>query len=152
MPGLTRRLPDEQIRRQYEFMHKVRDLHTLSMQKKNPLAYTDTYGCQQNEADTELLRGMCREMGYELTENEDDADLVIVNTCAVRKHAEMRALGNIGALSHVKRRNPGLVIAVCGCMAQREEAKERLKRAFLMSILYSAHIISGASPRCCTES
>lgn len=132
MQKATVRLPDEMIERQYEYMHRIKQQsdRCSAVRGRRPMAYTDTYGCQQNEADTELLRGMCLEMGYDFTGDANEADLIIVNTCAVRNHAEMRALGNIGALSHIKRRNPGLVIAVCGCMAQRGEMRDRLKKSF----------------------
>ena len=81
-----------------------------------PLALVDTYGCQQNEADSEKLRGYLAEMGYGFTQDEFQADVIVVNTCAVREHAEMRVLGNVGALNHSKKARPGQIIAVCGCM------------------------------------
>ncbi|MCD7837818.1 MAG: tRNA (N6-isopentenyl adenosine(37)-C2)-methylthiotransferase MiaB, partial [Clostridiales bacterium] len=61
-----------------------------------PLALVDTYGCQQNEADSEQIRGMLRRMGYAFTEEEGEADVIVINTCAIREHAEMRVLGNVG--------------------------------------------------------
>ena len=81
---------------------------------RSPLAFVDTYGCQQNEADSEKLRGMLAAMGYGLTADEGSADVIVLNTCAVREHAEMRVYGNVGALVHTKRRNPGQIIALCG--------------------------------------
>ena len=72
----------------------------------HPLAMVDTYGCQQNEADSEKIRGYLAEMGYGFTQNEFEADVIVVNTCAVREHAEMRVLGNVGALNHTKKNNP----------------------------------------------
>ena len=83
-----------------------------------PLAMVDTYGCQQNEADSEKLRGYLAEMGYGFTQDEFEADVIVVNTCAVREHAEMRVLGNVGALNHTKKARPSQIIAVCGCMVQ----------------------------------
>ncbi len=94
------------------------------------LAMVDTYGCQQNEADSEQLRGYLIAMGYGITENENEADVVLLNTCAVREHAEQRVFGNIGALTHTKRANPNQVIAVCGCMAAQEEVTAKIKKSY----------------------
>ena len=87
-----------------------------------------TYGCQQNEADSEKLRGYLRAMGFDFTQDEFAADVVVMNTCAVREHAETRVFGNVGALTHTKARNPEQIIAVCGCMAQQEHVAEKLKK------------------------
>ncbi len=76
----------------------------------HPLAMVDTYGCQQNEADSQSIRGYLAEMGYGFTEDEWKADVIVINTCAVRKHAEQRVLGNVGALTHTKRKKPGQII------------------------------------------
>ncbi|MDR3277314.1 MAG: tRNA (N6-isopentenyl adenosine(37)-C2)-methylthiotransferase MiaB, partial [Oscillospiraceae bacterium] len=75
-------------------------------------ACVKTFGCQQNESDSERLRGMLLEMGYALTDSGAEADVIVLNTCAVREHAEARVFGVIGALTHRKRENPGTVIAV----------------------------------------
>lgn len=69
-----------------------------------------TYGCQQNENDSERIRGMLFEMGYGFTEDKEEADLILFNTCAVREGAELRVLGNVGALKHLKARKPETVI------------------------------------------
>jgi tRNA-2-methylthio-N6-dimethylallyladenosine synthase len=105
-----------------------------------PLAWVDTYGCQQNEADSETIRGMLREMGYGFTASETEADLIVVNTCAVRGHAELRALGNVGALSHTKRAKPGQRIALCGCMVQQEHMREKIKKSFpYVDLVFGTH-------------
>ena len=83
-----------------------------------PLAYVRTYGCQQNVADGEKIKGLLYEMGFEFTDSDQEADLIIFNTCAVREHAEDRVFGNVGALKNLKRRKPGLIIGVCGCMTE----------------------------------
>ena len=95
-------------------------------------AVVDTYGCQQNESDSEILRGWLAQCGYILTQDESVADLVAVNTCAVREHAEMRVLGNVGALSHNKEKNPELIVCVGGCMTQQESMREKIKNSFRM--------------------
>jgi len=95
-----------------------------------PLALVDTFGCQQNEEDSEKIRGYLAEMGFEMTEDEFKADIVVLNTCAVREHAEMRVFGNLGALTHAKKENPRQIIAVCGCMVQQEHVVEKIKKSF----------------------
>ena len=93
-------------------------------------AFVDTYGCQQNEADSEKIRGMLFEMGCVFTKEEADADIIVINTCAVREHAEMRILGNVGALSHTKKANREQMIILCGCMVQAPGMAERIKKSY----------------------
>ena len=95
-------------------------------------AMVDTYGCQQNESDSEILRGWLRDMGYELTEDETKADVIAVNTCAIREHAEMRVFGNVGAMVHLKKKKPGLIVILCGCMAQKPEIRQHIRDSFRM--------------------
>ncbi|MBR5380993.1 MAG: tRNA (N6-isopentenyl adenosine(37)-C2)-methylthiotransferase MiaB [Oscillospiraceae bacterium] len=106
------------------------------------LAFVDTYGCQQNESDSEKLRGMLAEMGYGFTRDESEADIVVINTCAVREHAEMRILGNVGALSHTKRANREQIIAMCGCMVQEPGMAERIKRSYpYVDLVFGPHVL-----------
>ena len=95
-----------------------------------PLAYVETYGCQQNEADSERIRGLLVESGYAITSSAEGADVVVMNTCAIREHAQQRVFGNLGALSHYKRRHPRQKIFLCGCMAGQEKVVERIKRSY----------------------
>ena len=105
-----------------------------------PLAMVDTYGCQQNEADSEKLRGYLALMGYGFTQDEFQADVIVVNTCAVREHAEMRVLGNVGALNHSKKARPGQIIAVCGCMVQQEHMAQKLKQSYpVVDLVFGPH-------------
>ncbi len=96
----------------------------------SPTAYVETYGCQQNEADSEKLRGMLSESGYSIVASPEGADVVIMNTCAIREHAEQRVFGNLGALSHTKRRHPGQKIFLCGCMAGEDAVTQRIKKSY----------------------
>ena len=105
-----------EIARQLALCDQIRAL--LDQRPGQKLAYVDTYGCQQNEADSERLRGYLARMGYAFSPTEEGADLVLLNTCAIREHAEQRVFGNVGALTHTKRRHPEQVICLCGCMAQ----------------------------------
>ncbi|SVD53168.1 uncharacterized protein METZ01_LOCUS406022, partial [marine metagenome] len=81
--------------------------------------YVETYGCQMNVSDGELMEGILAARGYEIVGNPEEADVVLVNTCAIREHAERRVLGRVSQLNGLKRENPDLVIGITGCMAQR---------------------------------
>lgn len=83
-----------------------------------PKVFIKTFGCQMNSRDSEEIAGMLIEKGYELAKAPDEADVIIFNTCAVRKHAEDRAISNIGALKAAKKKHPGSIIGICGCMAK----------------------------------
>ncbi len=95
-----------------------------------PAAYVETYGCQQNEADSERIRGILSESGYAITDAAEGADVVVMNTCAIREHAEQRVFGNLGALTHTKRRHPRQKIFLCGCMAGQDHVVQRIKKSY----------------------
>ena len=129
---------EEQLQSQFTYIDAVSAL----IRDKQLRAYTHTFGCQQNEADTERIRGMLHEMGYRMTDRPEDADFILYNTCAVREHAEDRAFGNIGALSHLKKQRPDVVIALCGCMAQQEKNVEKIKKSYpQVSLLFGTHAL-----------
>ena len=128
----------EQIRRQEQICAEIFDVVTAD--GKRPLAMVDTYGCQQNEADSEKIRGYLAEMGYGFTQDEFQADVIVVNTCAVREHAEMRVLGNVGALNHSKKARPSQIVAVCGCMVQQEHMAEKIKKSYpVVDLVFGPH-------------
>ena len=129
---------EEQLQTQFTYIDAVSAL----IRDKQLRAYTHTFGCQQNEADTERIRGMLHEMGYRMTDRPEDAVFILYNTCAVREHAEDRAFGNIGALSHLKKQRPDVVIALCGCMAQQEKNVEKIKKSYpQVSLLFGTHAL-----------
>ena len=97
---------------------------------RTPRAYVDTYGCQQNEADSERIRGMLRASGYDIVGTEEGADCIVINTCAIREHAETRVYGNVGALVHTKARHPEQKIFLCGCMMGQPQVVERIKNSY----------------------
>ena len=131
-------IPREEISRQLSICHEIFDRVTADGAR--PLAMVDTYGCQQNEADSEKLRGYLAEMGYGMTQDEFQADVIVINTCAVREHAEMRVLGNVGALNHSKKARPNQIIAVCGCMVQQEHMTERIKHSYpIVDLVFGPH-------------
>jgi tRNA-2-methylthio-N6-dimethylallyladenosine synthase len=126
------------VQAQQDICAQIFDMVTADGQR--PLAMVDTYGCQQNEADSEKLRGYLAMMGYGFTQDEFQADVIVVNTCAVREHAEMRVLGNVGALNHSKKVKPHQIIAVCGCMVQQEHMAEKLKMSYpVVDLVFGPH-------------
>ena len=128
----------EEIRRQQEICAEI--FERVTADGRRPLALVDTYGCQQNEADSEKLRGYLAEMGYGFTRDEFQADVIVVNTCAVREHAEMRVLGNVGALNHTKKNKPEQLIAVCGCMVQQEHMAAKIKKSYpVVDLVFGPH-------------
>ena len=92
--------------------------------------YINTFGCQQNEADSETLMGIAGTRGFLPTEKIEEADLILFNTCAVREHAELKALSTTGQLKHLKEKNKALKIGLCGCMVQQEHRKEDIKNKY----------------------
>ncbi len=102
----------------------------LLLKDSCPGYFIRTFGCQQNEADSERIAGMAEAMGFRPTEAPEEAKLIVVNTCAVREHAEKRALSVIGQYKHLKKQDPGIVIAVCGCMASRPEVAAKLRQSY----------------------
>ncbi|MDO5095641.1 MAG: tRNA (N6-isopentenyl adenosine(37)-C2)-methylthiotransferase MiaB [Peptostreptococcaceae bacterium] len=110
--------------------------------ESKPKVYTETWGCQMNEHDTENLLGMIDVMGYELTEHTEEADLIIFNTCAVRENAELKVYGNLNILKKLKEKNPDLIVAVCGCMMQQKHVVEEIKKRYpFVSLVFGTHNI-----------
>lgn len=97
---------------------------------RRPYVFTRSFGCQQSVNDGEKITGVLVDLGFGVCEEEEQADLIVFNTCAVREHAEHRVFGNIGALKTLKEKNPHLLIAVCGCMTQQESVVEKLKKSY----------------------
>ena len=123
-----REISPEELAVQRGFCEKIKK----AIEGENRTAFVDTYGCQQNESDSEILRGWLRDCGFALTDDDKTADLIAVNTCAVRAHAEMRVLGNVGALVHAKNKNPRLIVCVGGCMPQQSVMRDKIKESFRM--------------------
>lgn len=137
-------VPEEDIRRQYEYMDWIaaRNAEQAQRSGRRPRAMAHTFGCQQNFADTERIAGMLSEMGYEMTEDTGEADLILFNTCAVREHAESRAFGNVGALAHLKKARPEVVIALCGCMVQQAHNAEKVKKSYpQVDLVFGTHAL-----------
>lgn len=109
---------------------------------EKPLAFVDTYGCQQNEADSERIRGYLEQMGFGFTGDEERARIIVINTCAIREHAEQRVFGNVGALVHVKRRRPDTLICLCGCMAQQPHVVKKIRESYRhVDLVFGPHAL-----------
>ena len=121
-------VPEGEIARQRDFQENVRAM--FAARGAHPLARVETFGCQQNVADGQRIMGMLEAMGFAFTEDAGEADLVLLNTCAIREHAEQRVFGNLGILTHSKKENPEQVIVLCGCMAVEERVARRVKESY----------------------
>ena len=133
-------IPTGEVQRQMEICRQLAQHNAKA--GGQPLALVDTYGCQQNEADSEQIRGMLREMGYAFTEDTSVADVIVINTCAIREHAELRVLGHVGALTHTKRRKPNQVICLCGCSMQEPHMAEKIRKSFRhVDLVFGPHAL-----------
>lgn len=111
-----------------------------SMIQNSKNYYINTFGCQMNVHESEKLAGILRERGYSEAAEQKTADFIVFNTCCIRETAEHRALGNIGAIKKLKVARPGLKIAVCGCMAQKEGMAETLKKRYpYVDLVFGTH-------------
>lgn len=141
MPAKIKKVSEEELETQKQFAHKVNELTSKRYQSK-PLACVVTYGCQQNVADSEHIKGILEAMGYGFTEERTQAKLIIFNTCAVREHAEDRVFGNVGALKKYKLANPDVVIALCGCMMQQQHIADKIKKSFpFVDLVFGTHVV-----------
>lgn len=101
-----------------------------------------TYGCQMNEHDTEVMAGLLTDMGYQSTESVKEADLILLNTCAIRENAENRVFGELGHLKPLKKENPNLIVGICGCMSQEESVVNRiLQKHPFVDLIFGTHNI-----------
>ena len=135
--------PQEEPQRQYYFMKKARAiLKQKAEELGRPLtACTVTFGCQMNARDSEKLIGILEKIGYVMIEDEH-ADFVIYNTCTVRENANQRVYGRLGALNSMKKKNPHMLIGLCGCMMQEPEVVEKLKKSYrFVDLIFGTHNI-----------
>ena len=138
----TRSVTKDELALQKDYSNRVKQLLNNRYDGKKPLACVVTYGCQQNVADSEHIKGMLDKMGYDFTEDRQAAKLVIFNTCAVREHAEDRVFGNVGALKKYKLANPDVVIALCGCMMQQKHIADKIKESFpFVDLVFGTHVV-----------
>ena len=134
-------VPENEIEKQREFASLVAEI-IVSKFPDGAKAFVHTYGCQGNVADGERIEGMLISMGYHLTDDVNEADLILFNTCAIREHAEDRLYGNVGALKVIKKSKPELKILLCGCMMQQKHAAEKIKKSYpFVDIVFGTHVL-----------
>lgn len=122
-----------------EQMHRLNEDY-FNKTGKRKFVFSQTYGCQMNENDSEKLHAMLEGMGYDMTEEVAKADLVIYNTCAVRENAELKVYGNLGHLKTQKEKNPDLKIVICGCMMQQPHIVEEIKKKYRhVDLIFGTH-------------
>ena len=141
---MAEHIKSEEIQRQKEFICKIRKINNQfeKLNKRRKKAKTETYGCQQNENDTERIRGMLNEMGFEFCDEETDADVVIYNTCAVRENAEQKVFGRLGILKHMKKEKTDMIIGICGCMVQQEHITKQIKKTHKqVDLIFGTHAL-----------
>ena len=128
----NRNVTQEEMRLQQQYTEQMRAENDRLYSERGirRRAFVLTLGCQQNEADSEKLRGMAVSMGYEMTDLAEEASLIMVNTCAIREHAEQRALSLVGQYKHLKAKNPELIIVICGCMVVQEHRIQDIKMRY----------------------
>ncbi|MGN0456760.1 MAG: tRNA (N6-isopentenyl adenosine(37)-C2)-methylthiotransferase MiaB [Acutalibacteraceae bacterium] len=127
---------------QNEYINLVAEIMQIRAIGDKPMAYIRTYGCQQNVADSETIKGMLAQMGYGFTDTPENADFILFNTCAVREHAEDRVFGNVGAIKAIKRKHPTALIALCGCMMEQEHIAQRIYKSFpFVGLVFGTHCL-----------
>ena len=139
----TQEPPTEEPARQYYFMAKCREW-VREFERKNgrrPFAFTQTFGCQMNARDSEKLLGILEQIGFQEAEDEK-AELVIYNTCTVRENANLRVYGRLGYLNTLKKKNPNMLIVLCGCMMQEPDVVDKIKKSYrFVDIIFGTHNI-----------
>ena len=141
---LIKEAPIQEPQRQYYYIAKAKQYvdrlaETLG---RTPTFCVTTFGCQMNARDSEKLVGILEQIGYKEETNEENADFVIFNTCTVRENANMRVYGRLGQLSRVKKKNPHMMIGLCGCMMQEAHVGEKLKKSYrYVDLIFGTHNI-----------
>ena len=142
---ITLPAPEAEPQRQYYFMALLKQQLVPERAKKNGkeflTACITTFGCQMNARDSEKLEGILETVGYHIVETED-ADFVVYNTCTVRENANLRVYGRLGQLGKYKKKNPGMIISLCGCMMQEPLVVEKLKKSYhFVNLIFGTHNI-----------
>ncbi len=133
---------NEEIEKQKEYAALASSVLNAKYPEKTPVAFVHTYGCQGNVSDGERIKGLLEKCGYSFTDDVNEADLVLYNTCAIREHAEDRIYGNVGALKNIKKDRPDMIIALCGCMMQQEKVAAKIKKSYpYVNLVFGTHVI-----------
>lgn len=141
---MTQTVSIEEIEKQKSFILKIKELNVnfAAAKGRKMLALTETYGCQQNENDTERIRGILEECGFDFTEDSEKADLIIYNTCAVRENAEQKVFGRLGILKHIKEQRRDMIIGLCGCMVQQGHITETIRQKYPhVNLVFGTHTL-----------
>ncbi len=140
MPDSKFTVPEQELLKQKEYNELVKTVLSSRFSPEKPKAFVHTYGCQGNVADGEKLKGMLWEMGFDFCQSPENADLVLYNTCAIREHAEDRVFGNVGALKPFKKKNPDMLIVLCGCMTQQQCVADKFRSSYpFVDIVFGTH-------------
>ncbi len=132
----------EVLKKQEEITDLLKDILYIRYGNRQPLAFVHTYGCQQNVADSEKIKGMLIKMGCTMTEDKTQADIILFNTCAVREHAEDRVFGNVGQLKALKKSKPSLLIGLCGCMMEQQHIADKIYKSYpYVGLVFGTHVI-----------
>ena len=116
-------------------------VQTMGHRKERRAGFISTFGCQMNAHDSEKLMGILLEAGFTEGQSEE-SDFVLYNTCTVRENANQRVYGRLGYLNSLKKKNPHMIISLCGCMMQEPEVVEKLKKSYrFVDIIFGTHNI-----------
>lgn len=133
---------EQEVALQNEYIERA-SVHVAALEQKlgrKPLSCVTTFGCQMNARDSEKLSGILQQVGYALTENEEEADFVIYNTCTVRDNANQRVYGRLGFLNSLKKKKPHMKIALCGCMMQEPSVIEKIQKSYrFVDLIFGTH-------------
>ena len=133
---------EQEVALQNEYIERA-SAHVAALEQKlgrKPLSCVTTFGCQMNARDSEKLSGILQQVGYVLTENEEEADFVIYNTCTVRDNANQRVYGRLGFLNSLKKKKPHMKIALCGCMMQEPSVIEKIQKSYrFVDLIFGTH-------------
>ena len=132
----------EKTARQMEFLEKARGAAAAYAERLGhaPRSYIETFGCQMNARDSEKLRGILREAGFADAREENEADLVLYNTCTVRDNADQHVYGRLGRLGGNRKSHPGRIVGLCGCLMQEPHAVEKIKKSYpFVNLVFGTH-------------
>ncbi len=138
--GLIETVSEESVQRQQYYADMIKQKISNEYYNNAPKYRVITWGCQMNEHDSENLSGMFEYMGYSLTDKEEEANVIVYNTCAVRENAELKVYGNLSLLKHIKAEKDDMIIVVCGCMMQQPHVVQEIKKKYShVDIVFGTH-------------
>ncbi len=128
---------------QIPYCSKIKEKLKYYFKNTSPKAFVKTYGCQQNVSDSEKYKAMLLQMGFDLADDKEHADLILFNTCAIRENAENKVFGNIGWIKNLKKDKPDLFLILCGCMTEQENVAQKIKDVYpFVDLVFGTHSIN----------